>query len=192
VSQKRHYRCFYRSKIKRKQQRNIQDRFTPKHKSTIRSPLVKREIPQSKRCQRFGHKKNFCRYNPRCVKCAAEHLTEECQRKTKDSNVKCVNCSDQHPANYRGCLVHKQLQQNFYPTLRERKIQIRPLQTGITYFQAAQQLPNIAVTQESRTISSGMVQPSNDLVELRQMMKALMDQMGTLINLMSTLVNKTK
>jgi hypothetical protein len=119
-------------------------------------------------------------------------LTEECPRKTKDPNFKCVNCSDHHPANYRGCLVHTQLQQKFYPTLRERQIQSRPLQTGITYSQATQQLSNATVIQEARTIPNDMQQPSNDLTELRLMLKILMDQMGTLINPITTLVNKTK
>jgi len=35
-----------------------------------------------------------------------------------------------------------------------------------------------------------MAQPANDLTELKQIMKNLMDQMGTLTNLTSALVNK--
>jgi hypothetical protein len=35
-----------------------------------------------------------------------------------------------------------------------------------------------------------MTQPANDLTELKQITKNLMDQMGTLINLISALVNK--
>jgi uncharacterized FlaG/YvyC family protein len=88
--------------------------------------------------------------------------------------------------------VHIQLQQKYYPTLRERKIQNRPLQTGITYSQATQQLSNATVTQEARTNPTATQIPSNDLTELRHMMKMLMDQMGILINLITTIVNKTK
>ena len=84
------------------------------------APHTKREIPQCMRCQQFGHTKNYCRNNPRCVKCAAQHLTSECPRKTKDDNVLCVNCHEKHPANYRGCIIHKQLQQKMYPALRNR------------------------------------------------------------------------
>jgi hypothetical protein len=63
------------------------------------APHAKREIPQCMRCQQFGHTKNYCRKNPRCVKCAAQHLTSDCPRTTKDDNVKCVNCHEKHPAN---------------------------------------------------------------------------------------------
>jgi hypothetical protein len=35
-----------------------------------------------------------------------------------------------------------------------------------------------------------MTQTANDLTELKQMMTNLMDQMGTLLNLISELVNK--
>ena len=35
-----------------------------------------------------------------------------------------------------------------------------------------------------------MTQPANDLTELKQMMKNLMDQMGTILNFTSVLVNK--
>ena len=35
--------------------------------------------------------------------------TEDCA-KTQSEKPKCVNCGDEHPANYRGCLVAKELQ----------------------------------------------------------------------------------
>jgi len=73
------------------------------------------------------------------VKCAAQHLTNECPRKAKDDNVKCVNCHENHPANYRGCKIHKQIQQKMYPRLRERLIETRPPPTGVTYAQVAGQ-----------------------------------------------------
>lgn len=59
-------------------------------------------IPQCTRCQRFGHTKNYCRLEPRCVKCTGNHLYTECPKKKEDP-VQCVNCSDSHTANYRGC-----------------------------------------------------------------------------------------
>jgi len=72
--------------------------------TTVQSetPHAKREISQCMRCQKFGHAKNYRRNNPRCVKCAAEHLTNECPRKGIDNNVKCVNCNEKHPTNHTG------------------------------------------------------------------------------------------
>lgn len=66
-------------------------------------------VPQCKNCQAYGHTKKFCSKEPRCVKCAGRHLTMECQ-KEKNQNPKCVNCGAEHPANYRGCIVAKEIQ----------------------------------------------------------------------------------
>ena len=77
--------------------------------------------------------KTIAEKNSRCVKCTTEHLTNDCPRRVKDDNVKCVNCNEKHPANYRGCMVHKQIQQKLYPRLWERKIATRPIQSDVTY-----------------------------------------------------------
>ena len=105
----------------------------------LEAPHAKCEIQQCIHCQQFGHTRNYFWKNPTCVKCAAQHLTSECPRKAKDGNVKCVNCHENHPANYRGCLIHKQ---KMYPRLRERLIETRPPPTGITYAQFARGKPN--------------------------------------------------
>lgn len=83
-------------------------------------PRFKREIPQCIKCQAFGHTKNYCNKRPVCVKCAEMHLTSECPLGKKIKNVKCANCGGDHPANYKGCPKHKQLQQKLFPTLRAR------------------------------------------------------------------------
>lgn len=74
-------------------------------------PLRKssRLIPQCKRCQGFNHTQTFCRKEPRCVKCAGKHSSDEC-RIDKQSPATCVNCKENHPANYRGCEVAKEIQ----------------------------------------------------------------------------------
>lgn len=99
-------------------------------------PHIKKVIPQCARCQEYGHTKNYCRKTTRCVKCDGDHLTEKCERTIRDNGVKCVNCNDDHPANYRGCIVHKQLQQKLYPTLRAK---IDPMTNTRTIKQHPQQ-----------------------------------------------------
>lgn len=160
------------------------------------APRVYRNIPQCIKCQRFGHIKNFCQRNPRCVKCTGPHHTSECSRKNRDDTVKCVNCNENHPANYRGCIVHKQLQEKIHPKIRDRNLQnVNKGQSitkqGITYAQMvshSQQQPstltngNLGYTVTSET--------SNDLSELKIMMRDLITQMGTIMNLITTLVSK--
>lgn len=66
-------------------------------------------IPQCKRCQAYGHTHKYCSKEPRCVKCTGKHLTRDCT-KPSDIKPKCVHCGEPHPANYRGCMVAKELQ----------------------------------------------------------------------------------
>lgn len=66
-------------------------------------------VPQCKRCQAFGHTQKYCAKEPRCVKCTGKHITAEC-KKQKETPPKCVHCGEAHPANYRGCMVAKEMQ----------------------------------------------------------------------------------
>jgi len=43
----------------------------------------------------------------------------------------------------------------------------------------------------SNLIQTDTTHPANDLTELKQIMKNLLDQMGTLINLITALISKT-
>lgn len=78
----------------------------------VKVEAVKRtsaRIPQCKRCQGFNHTKQYCQRDPRCVKCAGKHLTNECTKSTQINPI-CANCQGNHPASYRGCEVAKELQ----------------------------------------------------------------------------------
>lgn len=70
-------------------------------------PLRSKIIPQCKRCQEYGHTHNFCDKTPRCVKCG-KHFTRDCTKPTHEE-PKCAHCGKNHPANYRGCEVYKDL-----------------------------------------------------------------------------------
>lgn len=178
---------------------------------TVEAPHVTRAIPQCMRCQKYGHTKNYCRNTPRCVKCADKHLTSDCPRKTQGEAVKCANCGDQHPANYRGCTVHKQLQQQLHPRLRDRNLPTLPITTdtctlttqpkqypiATTYAQAVKRQSDIQLTPSppshptpTPTPQTPQPYPPNDLSDLQRMMKHLVDQMSTLINLITILVSK--
>ena len=147
--------------------------------------------------------KNYCRNSPKCVKCAEQHLTSECPRKVQDDAVKCANCRDQHPANYRGCSVYKKLQ--LYPKLGDRYVPQNPTTAGAckpippatTYAQAVKQQPNTQHNPSPHTHSTSTptpqtitTRPPYELSELQSMMKNIMDQMSTLISLILMLVSK--
>lgn len=75
-------------------------------KVKIEAPRKKREIPQCKNCQQFGHTRTYCAHKSRCVKCGKEHITTQCQKK-KEQKAKCANCQGEHTANWRGCPTYK-------------------------------------------------------------------------------------
>lgn len=66
------------------------------------------QIPQCTRCQRFGHTKNFCKLDPRCVRCTGQHHYSECP-KAKTESPQCINCGESHTANYRGCQLYQDI-----------------------------------------------------------------------------------
>lgn len=66
------------------------------------------DTPQCHRCQRYGHTKNYCSLDPRCVKCAGNHPHQECNKQPEEA-PKCANCGGPHAASYRGCSHHTEL-----------------------------------------------------------------------------------
>ena len=83
-------------------------------------PRPKRTIPQCSNCQSYGHTKSYCRRKPRCIKCAGNHASSACLRKERSENVKCVLCESNHPANYKGCIVFKELQRQKFSPLQQK------------------------------------------------------------------------
>lgn len=79
-----------------------------------------KSIPQCTRCQRFGHTKNYCKLDPRCVKCTGNHHFSQCQKKQNDP-VQCVNCNEAHTANYRGCSYYIGLKSRIGKNRTDRK-----------------------------------------------------------------------
>lgn len=175
-------------------------------KIVFEPPKKKRVIPQCTRCQRYGHTKKFCNHTPRCVKCAESHITSECSRKTKSENVKCVLCGENHPANYKGCVIYKELQQKQYPQLREkttRTLHAQQQQSNAngapSYAEVARNTNHIEVNGENREPSINQSQVNNldsnttDMKELKTMLKTLLEQIGTILNLLTAvLANQQK
>lgn len=79
-------------------------------------PRPKKSIPQCTNCQHYGHTKSFCKRKPKCIKCAGNHLSKNCERKNWEAQVKCALCNGNHPANYKGCSIYKQIHESQYPS----------------------------------------------------------------------------
>lgn len=84
-------------------------------------------IPQCFRCQRYGHTRNYCQMEFRCVKCLGNHYYKECT-KTPDIPPTCVNCNENHPANYKGCKHY----------INQIKTRNHPYKTNTRYIEPSQ------------------------------------------------------
>lgn len=83
--------------------------FLNNMKIIIEPPHKKKGIIQCTRCQLYGHSKSYCTRPYSCVKCGGDHNSTDCN-KPRDTPPKCVLCSDHHTANYKGCVVYRDLQ----------------------------------------------------------------------------------
>jgi hypothetical protein len=165
-------------------------------------PRPKRTIPQCSKCQRYGHTKAYCFHSPRCVKCAGTHFTSQCLRKDKSDNVKCVLGNGNHPANYKGCTVYKDLQKRTFPPLRRNQEVKHPhalphphITSTSSYATALKSSPIPpqsvdSLPEQQNTHRQQPDPPQTDIQELKAMMKGLMEQMGTMLNLLTTLISK--
>lgn len=82
-------------------------------KITVEEPHKRNGPVQCNNCQEFGHTKTYCTLRTVCVICGELHHSSVCSKKSQNDRnlVKCSNCQGNHTANYRGCVVYKNLKQ---------------------------------------------------------------------------------
>jgi hypothetical protein len=103
------------------EQRQNKRRILPQYKIRVKfePPKHKWDIIQCANCQRYGHTKKYCYLKPKCVKCSGNHLTDQCHRKEKLSDVRNALCGD-HRMNCKGCMIYKDLQNKTFPFPRPK------------------------------------------------------------------------
>lgn len=94
----------------------------------------------------------------RCVKCLGKHSSVDCTKLATD-HPKCCNCGKEHPANYRGCLIAKELQKIRNKTMKGRLWQTKDLNT-----ESVNKKPNSrSINQKSYSMAvKGQNQKQND------------------------------
>lgn len=136
-------------------------------------------IPQCKRCQRYGHTQKFCQHNPVCVKCAGDHFTAACV-KPSNTQARCSNCAEAHPANYRGCVIAIELQKRREQQKQKKMSTSRRTTEQVSYAQA---------TQGNNRLQSNLSQqskPNEDLVQMMKQMMQTMKQFGERLDRLET------
>jgi hypothetical protein len=133
-----------------------------------------------------------------CFKCAGDRLTLHCQRKDRSSAVRCVLCDGNHPTSYKGCTVYKDLRRKTYPSHHLKQYTPPALiqetlhtQPGVSYAHITSKNLPPAPTPAPSPPANLPLQQFN-ISDLKTLMKSLFEQMGTMVNLLTTVLTKQK
>lgn len=155
------------------------------------------DIPQCTRCQRFGHTRNYCKLDPRCVKCKNSHLYSECT-KTPAEKPQCVNCGADHPANFRGCQYYLEQKAKLRPhqTTNTQSVSATPFTSNVRQSNNAQlttdrTYASVVNNNNNHTQQPAHTNPQSDIIEilkdtLTNWIKPVLDQIKHLITQLIT------
>jgi hypothetical protein len=85
----------------------------------VEEPYKPKTINQYLNYQDYRHTKSYCGYPAFCVRCDAQHMTSDCPN-SRDAPSKCALCSGDHPSNYKGCMIYRDLQRRKKPKLNNQ------------------------------------------------------------------------
>jgi hypothetical protein len=177
-------------------------------KITVEPPHKKTDIVQCKKCQSYGHTKTYCWHPSRCVKCGQGHDTQTCT-KPATTPPKCVLCDGTHPANYKGCVVYRELKQK---SLQPIKRKTNANQTQMFESREEERPPivnnpptsaRVNPTRSYAQVTSNITTAANNgsdvnksiqefFCKFEKIMLQQAEQLSTLMNLLSTVISKLK
>lgn len=146
-----------------------------------------KNIPQCYRCQRFGHTRNYCNMEYRCVKCLGNHYYKDCP-KAPNVPPTCVNCKENHPANFRGCTFFKNLQKS---TNKIPPVQRRPEDTTIPTSQPRTTFTNPTISYANATRNTENNFPNNPFANsstIEQIMSILLNLIAPHLETIKTFI----
>lgn len=147
-----------------------------------------KDIPQCTRCQRFGHTKNYCKLQPRCVKCSQNHHYLECPKRPGEM-PSCVNCGANHTANYRGCPYYTDLKTKIH-TQQQRK---KSPDTSNRSSPPSQQVPNTSTSTQNRHSNTPNHSGTNTYAgAVRNEQNPITNILESIINLITPYLNQIK
>jgi len=140
-------------------------------------------------------------YRPfNCVKCGGPHATKTC-KKARDTPVTCVLCNGNHPANYKGCTVYRDLinsrnkdnpRTNINPRITHN-IPHQPTNYAhltISYAQITTGRPQIQTIKNHNTDATDQL--TIFLNEFKHMVNQLINQNSIILSMLTTVINKLR
>nr|CAI5817872.1 unnamed protein product [Callosobruchus analis] len=140
-------------------------------------------IGQCHRCQRYGHAQSYCTANPKCVRCAGEHMTHLCPRKLEEVR-KCANCGGDHPANASVCRF---LPKRNAQIIAERRNKL--IQQGVSFAHVASSGSSITTPQQPVDLSAAIAAIQHIFAPMMEATQALQRLLPALPQLSSLTVN---
>lgn len=165
-------------------------------KIKIEEPFKPKSISQCHNCQQYGHTKAYCGYQPHCVRCGLGHLSSLCPN-SRELPTKCALCSQNHPANYKGCTIYKDLQRRKKPS-PSSNFMYENSKTKFTNVQASHPIIHSIPSQPSpQTQTYAQVTsnaPSDNTIipppDINKIMSSFIDDFKSLINPLISLLTK--
>jgi hypothetical protein len=176
-------------------------------KITVEAKRKKNDIVQYTRRQWYGHTKAYCVTPYTCVKCGGEHNTTSC-KENPNTPGKWALRGGNHPANYKGCDIYKNLEKaRSKTTIQPRRNSTQSQNTSIN-INSKNQFPPLNPNQPPVPISANQQatysqillqnqhspniskQLSTFLNEFKAMFSQLINRNGMVLNMLSTIINK--
>jgi len=164
-------------------------------KIRVEAPRIKTSIIQCTRCQDYGHSKTYCRKPYNCVKCGQSHASQTCT-KPKDTPAICALCNGNHPANYKGCTVYRDLKAKRYPprpaerTTNKTNV-TNPAPSQQTISGAPNNLTYAQVTATNTEVNNTTLDSlTTFLNEFKTMFSQLINQNSMILTMLTTVINK--
>lgn len=166
-------------------------------KIKIEEPHKPKIISQCQNCQAYGHTKAYCGYSPRCVRCGDDHSSSACPNSRQDP-MRCALCTGNHPANYRGCTVYKNLQQRKKTNLNNHQLHVNSShksnnvqdshpRNATPYNPPSGQSQTYAQATQGQHIQPGIPPPTPDI---NLLMSSFVSELKTLINPLISLLTQ--
>jgi hypothetical protein len=170
--------------------------FLQQCKIRFEPPRHSRDIKQCANCQIYGHTKNFCHLKLRCVKCAGDHSTSQYPRKERSSDVRLSSAMEITLPTTRAVRSIETSKKTYQPLLQKQCNPPAPLQKtvhaqpGVTYAQITKQHISNPAPQDTAPLTNQSQQLPSDTHDLKLLLKTLFEQLGTMLNLLSTVLSK--
>lgn len=128
------------------------------------------------------------------MRCGDHHSSSTCT-KSRDAPPRCALCFGEHPANYRGCSVYKDLQNRKKPhqntfqsdNIRNKKLNVQsdhPVETSLKYPNRSPTYAQVTSNEPPNNLTSSPV------LDLNKIMSSFIDDFKQLINPLIALLTK--